>query len=72
MPHLLTLFRAIAVISILTALTIYMNLWDVGDHVAILAGREEPIMQGLVIAAVFLFIGAAYIEEKVLKKDKQG
>lgn len=70
MSQLVTVLRAIAVVSILVALVIYMEFWDVSELIAAAKGRSVGIMQTLVIGSVFMFIGAAYIEEKILKRVK--
>lgn len=70
MSQLVTILRAIAVVSILVALAIYMEFWDVAEVIKAAEGRSVGIMQTLVIGSVFMFIGAAYIEEKILKRKR--
>ena len=70
MSILVSFLRALAVVSILAALAIYMEFWDISHMIKAAEGRSVGIMQGLVIGSVFLFIGAAYIEEKILKRTK--
>nr|WP_321445235.1 hypothetical protein [uncultured Cohaesibacter sp.] len=68
MSLLITILRAVAVVSILVALSIYLEFWNVAEIITAAEGHSEGIMQVMVIAAVFMFIGAAYIEEKILKR----
>lgn len=68
MSLLITILRAVAVVSILVALSIYLEFWNLADFVKAAEGQSERIMQVMVIVSVFLFIGAGYIEEKILKR----
>ncbi len=70
MSQLVTILRAIAVVSILVALAIYMEFWDVAEVIKAAEGRSVGIMQSLVIGSVFMFIGAVYIEKKILKRKR--